>query len=153
MKLIELLEKKQNTEIYKINMNKTVRDAIEMFNKLRIGSLIVEDNNSKLQGIVTERDVLYKCDSYDGNPKDMKISDIMTPKEELFIATKDERLNYAMRVMTNKRVRHLPIIDEDEDRLLGILSIGDILKEVFEESEAEVKVLREYIKNPYGINI
>ncbi|MCD6116798.1 CBS domain-containing protein [bacterium] len=151
MKLTELLKKKQNTEVYKINMNKTVRDAVEMFNKLRIGSLVVEDDNSKLQGIVTERDVLYKCDSYDGNPKDMKISDIMTPKEELFIATKDERLNYAMRVMTNKRVRHLPVIDEDQ--LLGILSIGDILKEVLEESEAEVKVLREYIKNPYGINI
>lgn len=148
MKLTELLKKKQSTETFKIDVNGTAKEAVELFGKYRVGSLVVTDGGSQLQGIVTERDVLYKCD---GHPETMKIKDIMTPKEDLIIATKDERLSYAMDVMINKRVRHLPVVEDG--KLIGILSIGDVLKQVLEQSETEVKELREYIKNPYGINI
>ena len=148
MKLTELLKNKQSAETFKIDVNSTAKEAVELFTKHRVGSLVVTDGSSKLQGIVTERDVLYKCD---GHPETMKIADIMTHKEDLIIATKDENLSYAMDVMINKRVRHLPIIDDG--KLLGILSIGDVLKQVLEQSETEVKELREYIQDPYGINI
>ena len=148
MKLTELLKNKQSSETFKIDINSTAKEAVKLFSECRVGSLVVTDGSSKLQGIVTERDVLYKCD---GHPETMKIADIMTNKEDLIIATKDENLSYAMDVMINKRVRHLPIIDDG--KLLGMLSIGDILKQVLEQSESEVKELREYIKNPYGINI
>lgn len=147
MKLTELLKKKQNTETYKIDLNSTAKDAAELFKKNRVGSLIVTDDKHALRGIVTERDVLYKCE---GHPESMKIADIMTPKEDLIIATEDQNLTYAMDVMINKRVRHLPVIEDG--KLLGVISIGDVLKQVLEQSETEVKVLREYIKNPYGIN-
>ena len=148
MKLTELLKKKQSNETFKIDVNSTAKEAVKLFSEYRVGSLVVTEGSSKLQGIVTERDVLYKCE---GQPETMKIADIMTHKEDLIIATKDENLSYAMDVMINKRVRHLPIIDDG--KLLGMLSIGDILKQVLEQSESEVKELREYIKNPYGINI
>jgi CBS domain-containing protein len=56
-----------------------------------------------------------------------------------------------MDVMINKRVRHLPVVVDG--KMLGVVSIGDVLKQVLEQSEKEVKVLREYIQNPYGINL
>jgi len=69
----------------------------------------------------------------------------------LIIGTVDDTISYAMKVMTNHRIRHLPIVNKE--KVIGLLSIGDIIKTVLEQSESEVKLLREYITNPYGINL
>ena len=150
MKLSKLLEKKSN-EIIKIDSQKTVSEAIKLLNSHKIGSLLVMGENKKLQGIITERDILYKCSNNDMNDKDIKVADIMTSQENLIIGTTDDTLSYAMRVMINKKIRHLPIVDKN--KVIGLLSIGDLLKEVLDQSETEVKLLREYITNPYGINL
>lgn len=150
MKLINLLEKKGH-EIVKIDGAKSVFEAIQLLNKQKIGSLLVMDADKKLAGIITERDILFKCLNSEKDNKHIRISEIMTPKEKLIIATAEDSLTYAMKVMINKRIRHLPIVDEK--KVLGLLSIGDILKEVLDQSESEVKLLREYITNPYGINL
>ncbi len=150
MKLKELLEHKSK-EIIKIDSRKTVSEAIKLLNKHKIGSLLVMSENKKLEGIITERDILFKClDNGKDNHK-IKISEVMTSQENLIIGTADDTLSYAMRVMINKKIRHLPIIDKEN--LIGLVSIGDVMKEVLEQSEAEVKLLREYITNPYGINL
>ena len=150
MKLSKLLESKSN-EIIKIESDKTVLDAIELMNTHKIGSLLVINENKNLEGIITERDILYKCST---NPKDksiIKISEVMTSKENIIIGTPNDTLSYAMRVMVNKRIRHLPILKNE--KVVGLLSIGDLVKEVLEQSENEVKLLREYVRNPYGINL
>ncbi|MEA2096845.1 MAG: CBS domain-containing protein [Candidatus Cloacimonadota bacterium] len=150
MKLSKLLEKKSG-KIVTINSNKTVSDAIKLLNKHNFGSLLVMNENRKLEGIITERDILFKCSDDRKDNHKIKIADIMTSKENLIIGTADDTLSYAMKVMINKRIRHLPIIDKEN--VIGLLSIGDVLKEVLDQSETEVKLLREYITNPYGINI
>lgn len=150
MKLSKLLEKKSG-DIVTIDSNKTIADAIELLIKHNFGCLLVTDKKKKLEGIITERDILFKC-SHDGIDKHkLKIADVMTAKENLIVGTADDTLSYAMKVMINHRVRHLPLIDDT--KLIGLLSIGDILKEVLDQSESEVKLLKNFITNPYGINI
>ncbi len=151
MKLKELLEKKSNI-IYKIEEDKVVVDAIQLFNEHLIGSLLVIDSKHNLIGIITEKDILYKCHERDiHDNRNTKVSEIMTSLDKLIIGAGDDTILYAMKVMTNKRIRHLPIMDKDD--LLGVLSIGDIIKTIMEQSESEVKLLREYVRNPYGINL
>lgn len=150
MKISSLLKKKSN-EIYKIDSQESVFEAVRALNKHKIGSLLVMNDEKKLAGILTERDILFKCLNNDKDNKSTQVSEIMTPKEQLIIGTADDTLSYVMKVMTNKRIRHLPIVDKE--KVIGILSIGDILKEVLDQSESEVKLLREYITNPYGINL
>ncbi|MEA3499480.1 MAG: CBS domain-containing protein [Candidatus Marinimicrobia bacterium] len=150
MKLSKLLENKTN-EIIKIDSNKSVFEAIQLLNKHKIGSLLVMNENKKLEGIITERDILFKCLENERDNYKTKIAEVMTSKEKLIIGTADDKLSYAMRVMVSKKVRHLPIVDNEN--VIGLLSIGDILKEVLDQSETEVKLLREYVKNPYGINL
>ena len=151
MKLKELLEKKGNI-IYKIEEDKVVVDAVQLLNKHSIGSLLVIDSKHNLIGILTEKDILYKCHERDiHDNRNTKVSEIMTPLDKLIIGAGDDTILYAMKVMTNKRIRHLPIMDKED--LLGVLSIGDIIKTIMEQSESEVKLLREYVRNPYGINL
>lgn len=150
MKLSKLLEKKSR-EIFKIDSNKSVFEAVQLLNEHKIGSLLVMNQNKKLEGIITERDILFKCLNSERDNKSTKISEIMTPKENLIIGTADDTVSYAMKVMINKKIRHLPIVNKEN--VIGLISIGDILKEVIDQSETEVKLLREYITNPYGINL
>ena len=74
----------------------------------------------------------------------------MTPREKLIIGTDKDTVSYVMHVMTDKKIRHLPIYDGE--KLVGLISIGDVIKTVMDQSEAEVHMLKEHIKNPYGIN-
>ncbi len=150
MKLSKLLEKKTN-EIIKIDSGKTVFEAIKLLNEHKIGSLLVMDKNKKLAGIITERDILFKCLSSEDDKHEIKISEVMTSKENLIIGTVDDTLSYAMKVMITKKIRHLPIVDQE--KLIGLVSIGDVVKGILDQSELEVKLLRNYISNPYGINI
>ncbi|MEA2104536.1 MAG: CBS domain-containing protein [Candidatus Cloacimonadota bacterium] len=150
MKLSKLLEKKSN-KIVKIDSGKTVFEAIQLLNENKIGSLLVMSENKKLEGIITERDILFKCLNNEHDNHKIKVAEVMTSNENLIIGTADDTLSYAMRVMINKRIRHLPIVDKEN--VIGLLSIGDVLKEVLDQSETEVKLLREYITNPYGINL
>ncbi len=150
MKLEKLLENKSN-EIIKIDSAKTVYEAIHLLNKHKIGALLVMSVNKTLEGIITERDILFKCLESEKDNHETKISEVMTPKEKLIIGTIEDTLSYAMRVMVNKKIRHLPIVDNKN--VIGMISIGDLIKEILEQSETEVKLLREYVKNPYGINL
>ena len=150
MKLKKLLEKKSKVLI-KINSNKSISEAVELLKKHKIGLLLVMNDDKKLVGLISERDILYKCMASEKDKSKSKISEIMTGKDDLIIGTSDDTLSYAMRVMINKKIRHLPIVNNEN--VIGLLSIGDLLKEILDESENEVKLLREYVTNPYGINL
>lgn len=150
MKLGELVKNKAG-KIYKIDSDQSVFTAVELLNKHKIGSLLVMDDKQKLAGIITERDILFKCANSIKDNKNIRVPEIMTHQEQLIIGTINDTLSYAMQVMTNKKIRHLPIVNQE--RVIGIVSIGDVLKEVLEQSESEIRLLREYITNPYGINL
>ncbi|RLD55996.1 MAG: inosine-5-monophosphate dehydrogenase [Bacteroidetes bacterium] len=150
MKVSNILDKK-GKKIFTINENLSVLDAVKILSDNKIGSLIVINDNNDLEGIVSERDVLYKCYAQNMQICDKPVKEIMTPKNDLIIGKIDDTPTYLMNVMTSKRIRHIPILDKDT--IVGIVSIGDVLKNVLESSEIEAKLLKEHIQNPFGVHI
>ena len=123
--------------------DKTVQEAIRILNQHNIGALPVCNEKGELAGIITERDVLRLCDGGDvAKGLQQKVSAVMT--KNLIICVPDDSIENAMRVMTNKRIRHLPIIGEGR-RLVGILSIGDIVKAKLDDASTEIRFLRDYV--------
>ena len=150
MKVSNILDKK-GKKIFTVNAKSTVLDAVKILFDNKIGSLIVVNDNDDLEGIVSERDVLYKCYVQNMQICEKQVKEIMTPKNDLIIGKIDDTPTYLMNVMTLKRIRHIPILDKDT--IVGIVSIGDVLKNVLESSETEAKLLKEHIQNPFGVHI
>ena len=150
MTIADILKQKKN-EIYSIESKSKICDAIDKLNNKRIGALLVKDENGKIAGILTERDILTKACPKQVNNDETLVSEVMTPRDKLIIGTAKDTVSYVMHVMTNKKIRHLPIYDDET--IVGIISIGDVIKTIMDQSEEEVKLLKEHIKNPYGINI
>ncbi len=150
MTIADILKQKNN-EIYSIQSGSKICDAIDKLNDKKIGALLVKDENGKIAGILTERDILTKACPKQVNNDETLVSEVMTPRDKLIIGTAKDTVSYVMHVMTNKKIRHLPIYDNET--IVGIISIGDVIKTIMDQSEEEVKLLKEHIKNPYGINI
>lgn len=120
----------------------TIHEAMKILIENKIGSLIVVDDDNTPVGIITERDIFRLGYKFDGDIMSMKIADHMT--RELIIGVPDDDVDYIARVITQKRIRHIPILDENR-KLCGILSIGDILKTKLEMAEVHLRYLKEYI--------
>jgi CBS domain-containing protein len=154
MKVSEILDKKKEqgiNKIYTVSEVSTAFDAISKLDNLKVGSLLVVDSKDEIIGIVSERDILYKCYNSGIPLKERNIKDLMTPKDNLIIGKLDDKTDYLRGIMTNRRIRHIPIID-DTNQVVGIISAGDILKNELEVTEAEAHLLREHIKNPFGVH-
>lgn len=154
MKVNELLDKKKEqgkNEVYTVQDSSTAFEAIASLDKLKVGSLLVLNSKDEIIGIISERDILYKCYNSGIPLQERNVKDLMTPKENLIIAKLEDETSYLRGVMTEKRIRHIPIID-DSNNVVGIISAGDILKNELEVTEAEAHLLREHIKNPFGVH-
>ena len=145
MKVKDILKKKGD-EVYSVNGDNLVCEALKLLNEKHVGALIVKKEN-QIQGIITERDILYKVFSVGGDIKGTKIKDIMTPADKLVKAAPDEEIEQIMDKMTSKKVRHIPIMTDHE--LHGLVSIGDIVKAMLFVAKAEKKILEEYISSAY----
>jgi len=119
----------------------TVAAAIRMLKLEKIGALIVSDEGSQIQGILSERDVVRALVDHGGDVLNMPVSEMMT--RAVKTCTLEANIRDVMSEMTRSRVRHLPVIDGG--KLCGIISIGDVVKNRLEELETETTVLREYI--------
>ncbi len=149
MKISEILSEKKSG-IYSVLTTEKLCDVIKELNNKAVGALMVMDSAGEVAGIVSERDILKKSCSEQIDRHKISVSQIMTPREKLIIGTPEDTISYAMNVMTTRKVRHLPIFSNE--KLIGIISIGDIIKILLEQSEREIHTLREHIRNPYGIN-
>lgn len=135
------IRKSKPAALQTISPEKTVHQAIQQLCKFNIGALPVVDGET-LVGIITERDVLRLCARDDcRDALSTPIRDAMT--SHLVIGVADDTLDYVMRVMTDRRIRHLPILDDR--RLVDIISIGDVVKAQYEEKETEIRYLRDYM--------
>ncbi len=151
--ILETKIKKGNAKIFSINENLSAFDAVTKLDNKKIGSLIVFNDKNKVTGIITEKDILYKC--YNNKElllREITVIDLMTTIDNLIIGKEDDNSEYLRNVMTNKRIRHIPIFDT-ENNLVGMISTGDIIKAELESQDIEIKLLKEHIQNPYGINI
>ena len=138
-----VLEKKGG-KLYKVQLGEKLIDCVHLMNKKRIGFLAVLDDEGKLAGVISERDIMRLVESRDTDLWNKPVKDVMTPGEALYVVHKDTKLDAVMGLMTEKRVRHLPVMDGDF--LIGIISMGDVVKNLFDECAFTAEQLKNYIQ-------
>ena len=142
MKTAELLARKA-TEIVCVSPAEPLIKCIDLMNERRIGSLLVMNDDETVAGLLSERDILRnRCEAGKKNCT-MTAQDIMTPKEKLVTATAETRIDDVMAMMTQNKVRHLPVMAGDT--LKGIISIGDVVKTLLDATIEENKNMKEYM--------
>ena len=140
MKTIKQLLENKGSKILSIDPNSSVFDAIKSMANHHIGSLIVMQNG-RLVGIITERDYSRNVVLKGKSSVNTAVKDIMTKN---VLCTKPEQtVEEAMALMTDKRVRHLPVIENGD--VLGIISIGDLVKTIISEQKHIIEQLEHYI--------
>lgn len=140
----ELLESRGNNPVHTIAPNDTLLAAVTRMVDMKIGAvLVVEDNTIK--GIITERDYLRFVASEQDNARETPVHKLMTRK--VVYVTPDTTLDSVMAIMTSARVRHIPVLSEG--RLMGLVSIGDLVKQISENQEVHINTLEEYINDSY----
>ncbi len=144
--LQELFKVRDNV-VYSVTPETAIKDAVNKMNKHHIGALMVQKNSGEVEGILTERDVMKKLASTDDLVGHILVKEIMTPRKELIVITGNEKIGDIMEIMTQKGVRHLPIIDEDV--LHGIIAMRDILKMLLIKSNQNNEDLKNYVEGKY----
>lgn len=139
MKVRDILNQK-GTEIYSIGSDSTVFEAIKKMSELGIGALLVIDQD-RLNGIISERDYRDKVILKGRQSKTTPVKDIMT--DQVFCVNSNDNVKLCMRLMTEHKIRHLPVLDSD--KLGGVISIGDVVKSVIDQQKVEINSLRSYI--------
>lgn len=134
-----LLERKGSV-VHAVPSTLTIYDAVAEMNRHRIGSIVVVENQ-RLVGIFTERDVLRRVVGDSLDPKIMRVADVMT--KNLITISPDTTVEETMHIFAEKRCRHLPVLDGQ--RLVGLISIGDISRWVADSHRAEAEHLKNYI--------
>jgi CBS domain-containing protein len=137
--VMQLLQAK-GTEIHKIGLDDRVYDALRLMAEKYVGALIVMDGG-RLAGVISERDYARKVILHGKSSYDIPVRDIMT--EKVITVQPRHTVEECMALMTSKRIRHLPVAEGD--RLVGVLSIGDLVKEVMADQEATIRQLESYI--------
>ena len=120
----------------------TVHRAMQTMVTNHVGSLVVTDGQGKVVGIITERDILRECAVRSEQVQTTTVQQVMT--QDLIIGVLVDEVSYVMGIMTQNRIRHLPILNGE--RLEGLISIGDVVKAQLAETEVENRYLREYIQ-------
>ncbi|HKJ51739.1 MAG TPA: CBS domain-containing protein [Gammaproteobacteria bacterium] len=140
MKLADVIHGK-SPEIVKIRADQKVAEAAVIMTEKKIGALLVEDESGAIAGILSERDIVGGMGEHGADLHDVAVADLMT--RNLIRCSSGDSVNEAMAMMTDRRVRHLPVFDDEQ--LVGFISIGDLVKCRITEVQAEAEAMREYI--------
>ncbi len=139
MRVADVLKGK-GSEIKSITPTATIRELAERLRVADVGAMIVTTGNGEIAGIVTERDIVRAFATHGSALESMPVSDVMTRR--VVTCSPDDSISQIARTMTERRFRHLPV--RDGERLVGIVSIGDVLKRRIDEVQLEANVLRDY---------
>lgn len=140
MKLVKHLLDSKGREIISIVQDASVYDAIKLMADRSVGSLLVMDGD-ELKGIVTERDYARKVIIKGRSSDSTSVADIMT--KDLITASVEQSVNDCMTLMTEKRIRHLPVVVDG--RVEGMISIGDLVQAIISGQQEEIEQLEQYI--------
>ena len=140
MKLKDILKVK-GSKVWTIKANQAIQEALTILIKQKIGALLVLDSKDRIVGIISERDIVRGCYEQGKELLSLLVEQFMT--KDVVIGSPEDETNYIMGVMTQKRVRHIPVVAEG--KLQGIVSIGDVVKSEIEDSKYEIHYLKEYI--------
>lgn len=134
----------KGNQVWSITSNKTVYDALEMMSAKETGALLVVDDNT-LVGILSERDYARKVALKGGSSLKIMVKDIMTTKVPY--VTQENTVDECLALMTETRCRHLPVMEKNQ--LIGVLSIGDLVKATISEQKFHIHQLENYISGDF----
>lgn len=140
MNTVKQILRVKGRSVWKVSKDATVLEALRLMAEKGTGSVVVMDGD-KVGGIFTERDFARKVGLYEIKPGEIKVGDVMT--SELITIEMGDSVNEVMALMTEKHIRHLPVLEDGQ--LAGIISIGDVVKDIIEELQFMVKQLENYI--------
>ena len=140
MKTLKQLLEAKGGNVYSITPDARVFDALKLMADKSVGALIVMEGG-RIAGILSERDYARKVILHGKSSHDIQVRDIMTSK--IITVHPGQTVEECMALMTEKRIRHLPVTEGE--RLIGVLSIGDLVKEVIAEQQQTIKQLESYI--------
>lgn len=150
MEIKDIIKGKGKT-LFTVKKSTLAVEAVGILDQYGVGVLMVVDDNDNVVGLISERDILYKC-YRSGDPlKEKTVAMLMTPVEDVIVGKLDDTPNMLMNMMVSQKIRHIPILQDES--IMGIVSIDDLMKLILNNSEVESRKLREYIKNPFGIHI
>ena len=140
MKLVQHLLDRKGRELISIVQDASVFDAIKLMADRAVGSLLVMDG-SDLKGIVTERDYARKVIIKGRSSESTEVREIMST--DIVSATSRQTVNECMNIMTDRRIRHLPVVDDG--KVVGLISIGDLVQAIISDQQEEIEQLGQYI--------
>jgi len=140
-RLEDFLKLNKNRQIWTISKDQSVREALILMSEKNIGAIIIVDNNDFPIGIFSERDYARKIVLKGKSSKDTLLDEVMT--KELITVTRDYKIDQCMEIMNEKRIRHLPVLENK--KIVGIISIGDVLKIMIKEQKELINHLQKFI--------
>jgi CBS domain-containing protein len=140
MQVAQILKTKGST-VTTVAPELRIAEVVDTLSRRRIGAVLVTSGENEVAGILSERDVVHGLADHGARLLEMRVSEIMT--KAVVTCAPDNTIEEIMREMTNRRIRHIPVLDSG--RLCGIISIGDVVKNRLEELSAESDMLRNYI--------
>ena len=140
-RLEDFLKINKNTQIWTISKDQSVMQALILMSEKNIGAIIIVDNNDFPIGIFSERDYARKVILKGKSSKDTLLDEVMT--KELISVTRDYKIDQCMEIMNEKKIRHLPVLENN--KIIGIISIGDVLKIMIKEQKELINHLQKFI--------
>jgi CBS domain-containing protein len=140
MKSLKQLLAAKGNQVYSIGPNAKVIEALQLMAQKDVGALAVMESG-RLMGMISERDYARKVILHGKSSQDVPVRDIMTA--DVITISPDETIEQCMALVTQRRIRHLPVCEGE--KLIGLVSIGDLVKEVIADQEQTIKQLESYI--------
>lgn len=141
MKLVKHLLHTKGGNVLSISPDASVFEAIKLMAEKSIGSLVVLDEDGKLIGIVTERDYARKVIVMGRSSKETRVREIMSA--DVLTTTSDHTVNSCMELMTKKKIRHLPVVENGQ--VIAMVSMGDLVQVIIADQQEEIEQLEHYI--------
>lgn len=139
MKVADILSVKGN-RVMTVGPNESISRLAHRLRLEKVGAMIVSEDGKKIDGIISERDIAIGLAEHGAALPELHVSNLMT--RGVITCSPDDSIADISRIMTQRRVRHLPV--KDKDQLVGVVSVGDVVKYRLDEMEMEANVLRDY---------
>lgn len=143
--ILEQILNDKGREVVTLRADHTLREAAQMLDERRIGAVVALAEDGAIVGVLSERDIVRQVARHGGAALDMKVGEAMT--RSVITVAAETPVDEALQLMTDRRIRHLPIVRND--RLTGFVSIGDLVKWKIAETEAEAQAMKSYLSAQY----
>lgn len=141
---VQAILSRKGADVATVEAGASLARAVELLRERGVGALVVSDDGCIIEGIISERDVVRRLASDGVTALDANVAVVMT--REVTTCRADDDLDHLGRLMTDQRIRHVPVVD-DKGGLIGIVSIGDVVKQRLDHLESENQALFNYITN------